>query len=137
MRIVPTDDAPGVHPDALDALVSRTWTVSPIGDRTGARLDGEPVPSDETGAMLISSGVLPGAIQILPSGLPIVLLADAPTIGGYPVPAVVVRADLAIVAQRQPGEDVSFMTVSADDASTAWVERRDAFESMAMQMVSS
>ncbi len=95
VRIVPNVDAPGVHPDALDALVARPWTVSPVGDRTGARLEGAPIPTDETAATLVSTGVLPGAIQILPSGLPIVLLADAPTIGGYPVPAVVARADLA------------------------------------------
>ncbi len=128
VRIVPVEDAPGVHPGTLDALVGRQWTVSPVGDRTGARLDGEPIPTDETAATLISTGVLPGAIQILPSGLPIVLLADAPTIGGYPVPAVVARADLAIVAQRQPGDDVSFMIVEAEAARLATRDRRNELE---------
>ena len=132
VRIVPVDDAPGVPRDALAALVGHEWTISSVGDRTGARLDGAPIPIDEKAATLISAAVLPGAIQILPSGLPIVLLADAPTIGGYPVPAVVAGADISIVAQRQPGDDVSFAMISASDAGRAWAERRRRFESAMM-----
>ncbi len=124
VRIVPLENAPGVHRDAIAALVGQAWTVSPVGDRTGARLDGAPIPTDETAATLVSTGVLPGVIQLLPSGLPVVLLADAPTIGGYPVPAVVARADLPVVAQRQPGDDISFTVISASDARLAWAERR-------------
>ena len=90
----------------------------------GARLDGAPIPTEATSATLISTGVLPGVIELLPSGLPVVLLADGPTIGGYPVPAIVARADLAVVAQRQPGDDISFKVVSASDARLAWAERR-------------
>lgn len=128
VRIVPLEEAPGVPRDALAALVGQEWTISPVGDRTGARLDGEPVPTDETAATLVSSGVLPGVIQLLPSGRPIVLLADAPTIGGYPVPAVVAIADLPIVAQRGPGDRVSFMIVEAEAARLAARDRRNELE---------
>ena len=132
VQIVPLGDAPGVPRDGIAALVGQTWTVSPVGDRTGVRLDGAAIPTDASAATLVSTGVLPGAIQLLPSGLPVVLLADAPTIGGYPVPAVVARADLAIVAQRQPGDDVSFTMISAGDARLAWAEHRRRLASAVM-----
>jgi allophanate hydrolase subunit 2 len=49
-----------------------------------------------------------GAIQIPPDGQPVVMLADHPTTGGYPVIAVVDDADLARLAQRPPGSTVRF-----------------------------
>lgn len=104
VRVIAVAEAPGAHPDVLEALVASAWTVSPVGDRTGVRLVGEQLPISEAAAALVSSGLLPGAVQVPASGEPIILLADAPTVGGYPVPAIVSRADLAIVAQRQPGE---------------------------------
>ena len=117
-------EAPGVHPDALEALIARRWTVSPVGDRTGVRLEGGPLPTSEAAAALVSSGLLPGAIQVPASGEPIVLLADAPTVGGYPVPAVVARADLAIVAQRRPTDRVEFTLATARAAREAHLGRR-------------
>lgn len=124
VTVVAVPDAPGVHRDALDALIARPWTVSPVGDRTGLRLEGEALPTSQAADTLVSGGVMPGAIQVPPSGLPIVLLADAPTLGGYPVPAVVARADLAIVAQRQSGVDLRFVAITPEEARMASAERR-------------
>ncbi|MET1232621.1 MAG: biotin-dependent carboxyltransferase family protein, partial [Candidatus Limnocylindrales bacterium] len=124
IRIVRVSPAPGVHATAFDRLVSRAWTVSPVGDRTGARLEGDALPTTAAGEHLVSAGVLPGAIQLPASGEPIVLLADAPTIGGYPVPAVVARADVPIIAQRQPGEAVSFVAITLQEARLAADARR-------------
>jgi allophanate hydrolase subunit 2 len=98
--------------------------VSPIGDRTGLRLAGTAMPIDEAAAALVSAGVLPGALQLPPSGLPIVLLADAPTVGGYPVPAMVASADQPVVAQRQPGDVLTFVRVTAREARSAAIARR-------------
>ena len=50
-----------------------------------------------------------GAVQVPPSGVPIVFLADHPPTGGYPVLAVVEEDDLWQCAQLRPGERVSFM----------------------------
>ncbi len=119
IRIVPVSSAPGVHPEALTGLIGRAWTVSPIGDRTGMRLEGEPLPTTDAASMLVSSGVMPGVVQLLPSGEPVILMADAPTIGGYPVPAVVARADLPIIAQRQAGEEVGFVAITLEEARLA------------------
>ncbi len=55
-----------------------------------------------------SEGVVTGALQVPPSGLPILLLNDHPTTGGYPVLAVVTSDDLPLAGQLRPGDRVSF-----------------------------
>lgn len=92
---------------ALDALVAGPWHVLPASDRVGLRLGGAPLVRrrhDE----LLSEGIVEGAVQVPPDGQPIVMLADHPTTGGYPVIAVVDPADLRLVAQRPPGATVRF-----------------------------
>ena len=50
----------------------------------------------------------PGAIQVPPHGRPVILLADGPVTGGYPVIAVVTDATLDRLAQARPGDRVRF-----------------------------
>jgi allophanate hydrolase subunit 2 len=57
--------------------------------------------------------MVPGAIQVPASGLPVVLLRDHPTTGGYPVIAVVVTEDLDRVAGLAPGDALRFTAVPA------------------------
>ena len=49
-----------------------------------------------------------GAIQVPADGRPVVMLADHPTTGGYPVLAVVDPDDLPIVVQARPGTTLRF-----------------------------
>ncbi|WP_284747311.1 biotin-dependent carboxyltransferase family protein [Amycolatopsis sp. RTGN1] len=87
--------------------LSAWWTVTAESNRVGLRLDGTPLRRAVDGE-LPSEGVVTGAIQVPPSGLPVVFLADHPTTGGYPV-AAVVRADaLSALAQARPGTRVRF-----------------------------
>jgi biotin-dependent carboxylase-like uncharacterized protein len=123
IAVVPTIDPAGVHADALDELLRATWSVSPHSDRTGLRLSGPRLSSDPRAGSLVSRGVVPGVIQLPPGGEPIVLLADAPTVGGYPVLAVVASADLPRLAQRQPGAEVRFVAVTASEAQATWRAR--------------
>ncbi len=111
--------------DALEALDRAARGSSPpsaTGPACGSRASR--CRRARTAEALVSAGVMPGAIQVPPSGLPIVLLADAPTVGGYPVPALVASAHLAIVAQRAPGELLHFVHVGADDARRAAATQR-------------
>ena len=55
---------------------------------------------------LPSEGLVLGAVQLPPDGEPVVMLADHPTTGGYPVVGVVDPADVAAVAQARPGTSV-------------------------------
>ncbi|HWD02214.1 MAG TPA: biotin-dependent carboxyltransferase family protein [Amycolatopsis sp.] len=89
------------------AGLARWWTVTPESNRVGLRLDGEPLTRVNAGE-LPSEGLLTGAIQVPPSGRPVVFLADHPTTGGYPVAAVVRRSSLSALAQARPGTSVRF-----------------------------
>ncbi|ATY15458.1 allophanate hydrolase [Amycolatopsis sp. AA4] len=92
--------------DATSALNAQ-WTVTEESNRVGVRLDGPPLRRVST-SELPSEGVLTGAIQVPPNGLPLVFLSDHPTTGGYPVVAVVRRASLGALAQARPGTLVRF-----------------------------
>jgi len=105
---------PGPRADwfaSLDPLFQGAWHVRPDSDRIGLRLDGPPLERDRTGE-LASEGMVLGAIQVPPSGLPIVFLADHPTTGGYPVVGVVHPDDLWRCAQARPGERLRFRRVA-------------------------
>ena len=105
VRLGPRDD--WFAPDAVTAFLAETFTVTPNVDRIGARLNGPPLPwrGDES---MRSEGLVTGSVQVPPSGEAIVMLADHPTTGGYPVIAVVDEAALGGAAQLRPGARVRF-----------------------------
>jgi allophanate hydrolase subunit 2 len=76
-------------------------------NRVGAHLEGPSLPRLDRGELL-SEGVVTGALQVTPSGRPILLGPDHPTTGGYPVIAVVVTDDLPVAGQLGPGATVTF-----------------------------
>jgi allophanate hydrolase subunit 2 len=97
--------------DALGLLCASVYTATPASNRTGLRLDGPPLrPAGN--AELPSEGLVTGALQVPPDGRPILLLADHPTTGGYPVIAVVTSADLRIAAQLRPGDELTFAAIT-------------------------
>ena len=100
VRPGPRDDA--FVPGAFGLLTSAVWEVTPQTDRVGVRLAGPPL-RHLSEATLPSEGMVRGAVQVPPSGAPIVFLSDHPPTGGYPVLAVVVAADLGLLAQSPPG----------------------------------
>ncbi|NKX55051.1 5-oxoprolinase subunit C family protein [Arthrobacter mobilis] len=108
VRIQPGPRLDWFTPQAWQCLTGRDWTVSPESNRVGVRLLGRPLER-AVGGELPSEGMVTGAVQVPPSGLPTVFLADHPVTGGYPVPAVVVPADLPLLAQARPGQQVRFL----------------------------
>jgi antagonist of KipI len=72
---------------------------------------------------LISEATLPGTLQLPPSGQPIVLLAEAPVTGGYPRIGQLAMVDLPRLAQRRPGDTVSFRETTLDEALQRLTER--------------
>jgi biotin-dependent carboxylase-like uncharacterized protein len=100
------------HPRFFEAgvlarLCAATYAVRPESNRVGLRLDG-PVVRRTGSDELPSEGMVLGAVQVPPDGQPVVLLADHPPTGGYPVVAVVHPDDLWQCAQLRPGEQVRF-----------------------------
>ncbi len=92
---------------ALDTLAGCDYLVSAASNRSGLRLTGPPLRRARPGE-LPSEGVATGSLQVTHDGQPILLLADHPTTGGYPVIAVVRSADLGLAAQLRPGQRVRF-----------------------------
>lgn len=108
----------GVHAtdSALRSLCTQAFFVTPHTDRVGARLSGATV---DDGGEAPTLGMVAGAIQVPPDGAPVVLLADHAVTGGYRVMAVVIEADLPVVAQSRPGTVTRFREVSTQEARAA------------------
>ncbi len=98
---------------ALSALGTDIYTVRPASNRTGLRLSGPALHRSRPGELL-SEGMATGSLQVTHDGQLILLLADHPTTGGYPVIAVVASADLGLAAQLRPGQQVRFQVARAD-----------------------
>jgi antagonist of KipI len=99
---------------AIDLFLSSTYIVSNQSDRTGYRLDG-PKILHKAATDIISDGVAPGSIQILPTGNPVILFKDR-HIGGYPKIAVAITVDQPKLAQMKPGDQIRFTAVSINEA---------------------
>jgi allophanate hydrolase subunit 2 len=93
--------------EAWSRLVSGEYVVGGDSNRVGTRFTG-PVLERVAGGELLPEGLVEGAIQVPPAGQPIVMLADHPTTGGYPVIALVDPQDLRHVAQAAPGTTLRF-----------------------------
>lgn len=117
-RVLAGPHADAAAPDTFERLISTTWEVGPQSDRMGIRLDGPPLGMPGA-SELVSSGVAWGAIQLPPGGWPIVLLADGPTVGGYPVVAVVTSVDLPVLGQLRAGDQLRMVAVTLDEAREA------------------
>jgi biotin-dependent carboxylase-like uncharacterized protein len=96
--------------ETLDPLTGGAYEVTAQSNRVGVRLDGAPLARRRDGE-LASEGMVTGALQVPPDGLPIILLPDHPTTGGYPVAATLVAADVPRAAQLRPGQRVRFRRV--------------------------
>ncbi|KAA9089965.1 5-oxoprolinase/urea amidolyase family protein [Microbacterium radiodurans] len=93
---------------ALGALAEAEWTVSPASDRVGIRLEG-PTLERARSEELPSEAMVPGSVQVPPSGRPVVFGVDGPVTGGYPVVGVVPPPSLALLGQARPGSRVRFV----------------------------
>jgi antagonist of KipI len=103
-------------------LAGKRYIVSTRSDRMGYRLDGPSLVTSMRSGM-ISSAVPMGAIQVPPGGQPILLMADHATVGGYPLAATVIMADLPVAGQLAPGDWVEFAACSLEEADLALRDR--------------
>ncbi|WP_237196594.1 urea amidolyase family protein [Rothia nasimurium] len=145
VRALPGPREDWFTPESLGRFTNVTWEVSQSSDRIGVRLIladaaqeaplGQDVPSTPTDGSaapqptdvltraiareLPSEGMVAGAIQVPPSGEPVVFLADHPVTGGYPVIATVHPADLRLLAQAPPGTRLRFDLLNFPDSTPA------------------
>jgi antagonist of KipI len=109
LRVIPA------HEHLFAQLCTQRFRVSPESDRMGYRLDGGTVADSPTGE-LISVALPTGAIQVPPTGKPIVLMNDHATTGGYALAGAVITADLPIAGQLAPGDWIEFEGCSLETA---------------------
>ena len=101
----------GFTAEAVAVLCGQDWKVTPQSSRIGLRLRGEQALERRETAELPSEGVVRGAIQVPHDGQPVLLLADHPLSGGYPVIAVVAEHHLDLAGQVPPGATLRFRVV--------------------------
>jgi antagonist of KipI len=105
------------------ALYLQQFELTNAGNRMAAPLRGQPLEIDDAGS-LISEPVVPGTVQLPPDGQPVILLAEAQTVGGYARVAHVAGIDLARLAQRRPGSLIRFEPISVAAAQRLWLWRQ-------------
>ncbi|GAB3135021.1 5-oxoprolinase/urea amidolyase family protein [Tsukamurella serpentis] len=103
--------------DSWRRLLETAWTVSPDSDRVGVRLTGPPLAGYP--GEVLSRALIPGAVQLPPSGQPIVFGVDHPTTGGYPLIGVIAEHHLDLLAQVPIGTVVRLREVSEGGAVSA------------------
>jgi KipI family sensor histidine kinase inhibitor len=118
LRLVRGAQAAEFGAEGWQRLTTSEFVIRSDSDRMGTRLHGPTLTRLTTGD-LISAPILPGAIQVPAGGQAIVLMAEAQTLGGYPVIAHVITADQGRLAQLRPGDRVRWVEVSIEEAQAA------------------
>nr|WP_231747773.1 biotin-dependent carboxyltransferase family protein [Auraticoccus cholistanensis] len=107
VRVLPGPRRDWFDDSAWELLLGQEYRVSSDSNRVGVRLEGEPLQRGRQGE-LPSEGMVRGALQIPPSGVPVLFLADHPVTGGYPVVGYVADPDVDRCAQLRPGQGLRF-----------------------------
>ncbi|TPL54396.1 biotin-dependent carboxyltransferase family protein [Mesorhizobium sp. B2-4-6] len=130
LRVLPAAEFGAFTAQAQAAFTSSEWSITSDANRMGYRLSGETL-SLISPLELLSHGIVPGTIQVPPSGQPIIQLADANTCGGYPKIATVIEADLWRLAQAAVGARLRFVPVSIEAATQALRIARQQLDALA------
>jgi biotin-dependent carboxylase-like uncharacterized protein len=120
IAVFPGPDLHRFEAGVFDLLLGGSFLVDPASDRPGIRLSGPPLlpragadgggDGNGNGNAGVSAPMVRGAVQVPPSGQPVLLGPDHPTTGGYPVVALVARACFGAVGALVPGDTVRFVS---------------------------
>ncbi|HAH63332.1 MAG TPA: hypothetical protein DCL73_14690 [Treponema sp.] len=118
LRVLPGPQKGMFSGDAVKTFCTSVFTVTADSDRMGCRLSGPQIVRGG-GTDIISDSIPEGAVQITSSGDPVIMTADRQTTGGYAKIAVVITADMPLIAQAAPGTKVTFLLVTQEAAAEA------------------
>jgi antagonist of KipI len=110
--------------EAIKTFLGSEYVISNEADRMGYRLSGEKL-QHRNGADIISDGIALGSIQVPGHGLPIIMMADRQTTGGYPKIATVISSDISMLGQTKPGDKIKFSAVSITEAHNILLEHEN------------
>lgn len=88
-----------------ELLFTTSFSISKDNNRMGCRLN-EEIPNRLPS--ILTSSVLPGTVQLTPSGKLIVLLKDCQVTGGYPRILQLTKEAIAVLAQKSTNQYVNF-----------------------------
>ncbi|HWR28401.1 MAG TPA: biotin-dependent carboxyltransferase family protein [Negativicutes bacterium] len=111
-------------PEGVRTFLENTYTVSNDSNRMGYRLSGQAIQHSGDGN-IISDGIVTGSVQVPTDGLPIVMLAERQTVGGYPKIATIISVDIPKIGQCRPGDIIRFQTVGIDEAQHLYMAALD------------
>ena len=114
LRLLPTYQFDRFSEQQKQAFFEQQYTLSNHLDRVGYRLQGNPISN--VPSALTSEGMAYSSVEITSAGQPIILMNDAPTIGGYPKIGTVFSLDLFKLSQRQAKTTVQFEVISIEQA---------------------
>lgn len=115
LRACASSESHLLDPAAREAMYETDFSVGRQATRMGLSLEGATLIPRSDGRMA-SAPVFPGTVQCPPSGVPIVLLCDAQTTGGYPRIASIARCDRHLLGQIRPGDRVRLIRRTPDHA---------------------
>ncbi len=116
LRVMPGPQVDYFIEEALHVLTTSAYRVTSESDRMGYRLEGGALPHRGS-ADIISEAVTVGSIQVPSNRQPILLMADCQPTGGYTKLATMINADRHLAAQVGPGDHLSFVAITAREAS--------------------
>ncbi|MFB5664332.1 biotin-dependent carboxyltransferase family protein [Alteribacillus sp. HJP-4] len=130
IRVVEGPEESAFTEEGLDHFYNSAYTITNNADRMGYRLEGKKI-THKNGADIHSDAIVFGTIQVAANGLPIILMADRQTTGGYTRIANVITVDLPKLAQMKPGQKVYFKKIEVKDAVEAMRAERKQFSNLA------
>ncbi|WP_394522929.1 biotin-dependent carboxyltransferase family protein [Lacrimispora sp. JR3] len=118
LRAVEGPQAEAFTEEGKKTFVRNPYRLLKDCDRMACRLEGPPIEM-VNGADIISDGIAEGSVQVSASGLPMVMMADHQTTGGYAKIATVISADIPALAQLRPGDSAAFKFVTPEEGVAA------------------
>lgn len=129
IRVLPGPEFEEFSRHNIADFFSQTFTLTNDSNRMGYRIYPQ-IQDYSPSRELISSGIVPGTIQVSNSGQPIIVMADAQTSGGYFRIANVISADMPKLAQLKPREKLRFVLVREAEAREAMIKEAQLLNSI-------
>ena len=98
--------------DQKQQVLDTKWIINKLANRMGLRTDGRKVDG-QWQSEIYSSAVLPGTVQLLPTGKPLILMRDCQTTGGYPRILQISEYSINYLGQRRPGDSIQFRMINS------------------------
>ncbi len=129
VRVIRGPEFERFTPAGITTFYSAKYEVTSLSDRMGYRLKGPKIES-QAGSDIISDAIPFGGIQVPADGMPIILMADRQTTGGYTRIGTVISVDLPLISQSKPGDLLRFCQVSVEEAQELYLQMEKVLESL-------